>query len=296
MEKVTIGLDPSETLVLELATGTSPSANLTISNPSDSTDVTFKVKTTRPLRYLVRPNQGIIGPKGTATVSVILQTKDCDELLELSEEERQKVNDKFLVQTASVEESFCNSLVDLPSVQVTEQLTQKWASVQKKDINNRKLRCSFSTPQVEKTSLSDTLLSSAESPPAQRSVTFEKQSEVTSTSANSTTDRSKQELFGEIARVRKKYDELVAFTVQLTSQRDGLIDDLDKVRQQLKQAKADAELVKSQPDLGLRQRKPTNDSNLSSSPAPTMVNDKSITFVHVLLAAVVCFLLGRFYG
>lgn len=147
--------------------------------------------------------------------------------------------------------------------------------------------------------MSDTLLSAESTKMTfERPRSLEKRNETPKNSSPVATDRSKSELFGEVARVRKKYDELVAFTVQLTSQRDGLIDDLDKVRQQLKQTKADAELVKAQPDFGLRQRKPPADATMRSSPmeAVTTVNDKSISFVHVLLAAVMCFLLGRYYG
>ncbi|XP_048452149.1 vesicle-associated membrane protein-associated protein A-like [Rhincodon typus] len=46
--------------------------NLKLKNPADR-KVCFKVKTTAPRRYCVRPNSGIIDPGTTVTVSVMLQ-------------------------------------------------------------------------------------------------------------------------------------------------------------------------------------------------------------------------------
>ena len=147
-EQAIVGLDPSDSIVFTVVEKTSPKSVLTISNPSEFQHVTFKVKTTRPLRYLVRPNQGVIGPKGTATVSVILQTKDCDEIVHMDSSERQKTNDKFLVQSAPVDDEFCNSIVDKSTKEITELLTQKWNTFDKKDIINKKLRCAFTVGQV----------------------------------------------------------------------------------------------------------------------------------------------------
>ena len=43
-------------------------ADLNLSNPSDKR-VCFKVKTTAPKRYCVRPNSGIIEPRQSVTVA-----------------------------------------------------------------------------------------------------------------------------------------------------------------------------------------------------------------------------------
>ncbi|EHH27579.1 hypothetical protein EGK_17813 [Macaca mulatta] len=51
--------------------------NLKLRNPSDR-KVCFKLKTTAPHRYCVRPNSGIIDPGSTVTVSVMLQPFDYD--------------------------------------------------------------------------------------------------------------------------------------------------------------------------------------------------------------------------
>nr|XP_054306325.1 vesicle-associated membrane protein-associated protein A-like [Pongo pygmaeus] len=63
--------------------------NLKLQNPSDR-KVCFKVKTTAPHRYCVRPNSGIIDPGSTVTVSVMLQPFDYDR--------NEKSKHKFMVQ------------------------------------------------------------------------------------------------------------------------------------------------------------------------------------------------------
>ena len=47
-----------------------PITHLTIKNQSD-TPILYKVKTTMPVNYLVRPNQGIIMPTSDTSVKVI---------------------------------------------------------------------------------------------------------------------------------------------------------------------------------------------------------------------------------
>ncbi|KAE9411960.1 hypothetical protein Angca_005520, partial [Angiostrongylus cantonensis] len=50
-------------------------AHLQLKNPTERT-VCFKVKTTAPKQYCVRPNSGIIPPSGSKTITVMLQPMD----------------------------------------------------------------------------------------------------------------------------------------------------------------------------------------------------------------------------
>ena len=87
----------------------SPSENLEFSGPFDaivkqtleitnhtSGKVAFKVKTTAPKAYCVRPNSGLINPNASIFVSVLLQP--------IAGEVDTKAKDKFLVQVIKVEE------------------------------------------------------------------------------------------------------------------------------------------------------------------------------------------------
>lgn len=138
-----VTLEPADSLAFRLQAQSAPQAVLTIRNVSDDRKIAFKVKTTRPLRYLVRPNQGLLAPNGTASIMVILQQKDCDELLRLDPSERQLSNDKFLVQSLFVDDSFFELVKTKSTKEMADELTNMWAHTDKKALSNKKLRCRF---------------------------------------------------------------------------------------------------------------------------------------------------------
>uniref|UniRef100_A0A914I6N4 Major sperm protein n=1 Tax=Globodera rostochiensis TaxID=31243 RepID=A0A914I6N4_GLORO len=103
-------------------------ANLTLSNPSQK-DVYFKVKTTAPKFYCVRPNSGVIKANDKAQINVMLQPVESPETLE-SERSRHK----FMIQTAFA------TTDEQPSVE------QFWKTVDSSLIMDSKLRVVFHRP------------------------------------------------------------------------------------------------------------------------------------------------------
>lgn len=99
-------------------------ANLKLKNPSER-KVCFKVKTTAPRRYCVRPNSGIIDPGATLTISVMLQPFDYDP--------NEKSKHKFMVQT----------IFAPPAVSDTEAM---WKDAKPDELMDSKLRCVFELP------------------------------------------------------------------------------------------------------------------------------------------------------
>ncbi|EQC28030.1 hypothetical protein SDRG_14126 [Saprolegnia diclina VS20] len=294
-----ITLDPTDSLSFALALGSSPQVALVISNPSSVENVAFKLRTKRPTRFIVRPNQGVIGPNSSATVLVILQQKDCDELLRVDESERQLSNDKFLVQSVGVDAEFCDLLTKKSAKEVMDDLTTLWANAEKETISNKKLWCRF---ELAPGALTSALL---ESPPEAAPKSLSTQQSVYASTAE---DSIRQEMMAEMAVLRKKYDELVAFTVQLTAQRDTLMGDLDKSRQQNQKLTTEQQRLKRQTsDMStLRQRRPegsaddatTAAGNASPTRAPTAEAPPKppLTLFHVLICAILFFLIGRYYG
>ncbi|XP_041952575.1 vesicle-associated membrane protein-associated protein A-like isoform X1 [Alosa sapidissima] len=98
--------------------------NLRLKNPSDRR-VCFKVKTTAPRRYCVRPNSGVIDAGATVTISVMLQPFDYDP--------NEKSKHKFMVQTIYVP----SSGTDMEAM---------WRDVRPEDLMDSKLRCVFDMP------------------------------------------------------------------------------------------------------------------------------------------------------
>ncbi|KAJ8011073.1 hypothetical protein DPEC_G00054400 [Dallia pectoralis] len=98
--------------------------NLKLKNPSGRR-VCFKVKTTAPRRYCVRPNSGIIDAGSTVTISVMLQPFDYDP--------NEKSKHKFMVQSI------------FASPNMTE-MDAMWKDAKPDDLMDSKLRCVFDLP------------------------------------------------------------------------------------------------------------------------------------------------------
>lgn len=98
--------------------------NLKLLNPTDK-NVCFKVKTTAPRRYCVRPNSGIIDGGSSINVSVMLQPFDYDP--------NEKSKHKFMVQ----------SIVAPPD---TTDMEAVWKEAKPDELMDSKLRCLFELP------------------------------------------------------------------------------------------------------------------------------------------------------
>ncbi|XP_029579346.1 vesicle-associated membrane protein-associated protein B isoform X3 [Salmo trutta] len=111
-------------------------ATLKLGNPTDR-NVCFKVKTTAPRRYCVRPNSGIIDAGTSINVSVMLQPFDYDP--------NEKSKHKFMVQSMLAP----YDMTDMEGV---------WKEAKPEELMDSKLRCAFELPlENDKTSASSSL-------------------------------------------------------------------------------------------------------------------------------------------
>ncbi|KAI0426582.1 PapD-like protein [Xylaria sp. FL1042] len=103
--------------------------NLKIRNPGTQ-PVAFKVKTTAPKQYCVRPNSGRVEPNREVEVQVILQA------MKQEPPPGTKCRDKFLVQSVAItpEKDFSN-------------LASIWDTIDKSLVQEKKIRVSFLDPK-----------------------------------------------------------------------------------------------------------------------------------------------------
>jgi len=113
------------------------SQHLKAKNNSSTTAYTFKVKTTNPKRYSVRPNVGVMWPGETAQVTVQLPLQK-----ELPPD-MAKCKDKFQVLTYPLSKEVADSLLSRPAEERRTALTELWASDAVKDAIVDKIRCAF---------------------------------------------------------------------------------------------------------------------------------------------------------
>uniref|UniRef100_A0A3P9K5K0 Vesicle-associated membrane protein-associated protein A n=2 Tax=Oryzias TaxID=8089 RepID=A0A3P9K5K0_ORYLA len=145
LEQVLI-LDPPSDLKFKGPFTDVVTTNLKLKNPSDRR-VCFKVKTTAPRRYCVRPNSGVIDPGATVVISVMLQPFEYDP--------NEKSKHKFMVQT----------IFAPPHVSDMDSL---WKESKPDDLMDSKLRCVFELP-----SENDKLVNAVDSVPVKAEPTVE---------------------------------------------------------------------------------------------------------------------------
>lgn len=128
-----MSLKPAQVLIIEPAHElkfvgpfcAAVSAFMRLTNPTDH-KVLFKIKTTAPKKYCVRPNCGVIDPKNTIEITIILQPFIFDAT--------EKNKHKFMVQSMIMPENEEVSIAQL------------WQSVSADDLMDSKLRCVFELP------------------------------------------------------------------------------------------------------------------------------------------------------
>jgi hypothetical protein len=263
----TIELNPPEMLAFNLVDpSVAPKSILTVTNKGNQ-KIAFKVKTTKPRRYLVRPNQGLVDAGQSTEVTVILQQKDCEELLN-SQAGQADSTDKFLVQSAVVSDSFYADTLLKPQKEQTDELSSMWQTADKKSFTNKKLKCDFKFGQ--------TLQQQVHTPSAS--------APISSSAAAPAGDSS---MFNEVSALRKKYDELVAFDAELMQERDKLSAELKKTKQELEEARA---------VTGLRQRNTSGSASAAGSDvADTKKTGMSFALAHLLIVGAIFFILGRLF-
>ena len=127
MEKVeqVLRLEPQHELKFRGPFSDAVTANLKLGNPTNR-NVWFKMKTTAPRRYCVRPNSGIVDAGASINVSVMLQPFDYDP--------NEKSKHKFMVQSMFAPTD-------------TSDMEAVWKEAKPEDLMDSKLRCVFELPE-----------------------------------------------------------------------------------------------------------------------------------------------------
>ncbi|KAL3913282.1 MAG: hypothetical protein SGILL_006556, partial [Bacillariaceae sp.] len=176
-----------------------------------------------PRRYLVRPNQGLIAPGTSETISILLVEKDKQVLLQSYERLGQSgldhSKDKFLVQSCTVDKSFAAKKAG-DQTALYEALTAMWNSVttggSTAPLHNKKLHVRHVVQ--ESSTPTSTSRAAAVTPKLEKA------------SHSNLKDMNPDQLVTELSGLRRKYDELVSFSVNLTAERDILSNTLEQTK------------------------------------------------------------------
>jgi len=168
----------------------------------------------------VRPNQGLIPPGGSETIQIILVEKDKSSLLEsyqrLGQSALDHSKDKFLVQSCTVPASFSEQFQAGDAGY--DALSVLWSTVTSSGsstaVANKKLHVRHTAEGTDGNAGSEQM-PKHETPMAAME------------------NMSQAQLLGEVTTLRRKYDELVAFSVNLTAERDILNNTLEQTKRDL---------------------------------------------------------------
>jgi len=237
-------ISPESTLQFTLTTGSAndgrssvadstPRCIMTLRHPGKTKEhLAFKVKTTQPRRYLVRPNQGIVAPGTTEKVTILLVEKDKQILLQSYERLGQTAldsKDKFLVQSCTTPDDFASRYMSAKSKvtddsegnragkELAESLTTMWNSAAGGEIPiyNKKLHVRH-------------VVTASDSASGKGGTAFQPLEEKPNIES-----MSPEQMFTEVSALRRKYDELVSFSVNLTAERDILNNTLEQTKRDL---------------------------------------------------------------
>lgn len=283
--------------------GGAPRCTMTLRHPGRTDQhLAFKVKTTQPRRYLVRPNQGVVAPGSQETVSILLVEKDKMILLQSYERLGQSAldhsKDKFLVQSCALSDEFASQLLEeknkldkteqatvgsggKTSKEFAEALTSFWnaASSAGADIPifNKKLHVRHVVPTGESAAPAP-----AESP---QPATSAPAPSLQPTERPSITNMTEEQRFNELSTLRRKYDELVAFSVNLTAERDILNNTLEQTKRDLNREMAARAALENS---GGVQSRSIASENPASKGGATFV----VTIMQILVVGLAAFLAG----
>lgn len=250
---------------------------------------TIQVKTTQPRRYLVRPNQGLIGPGGSETVQIILVEKDKASLLQsyqrLGQSALDHSKDKFLVQSCTVSTDFSNDFV--PGDSGYDALSTLWteatASGSATAVANKKLHVRHSVEHDSAKGGGDTNTKGA----AHVTMSVQKQQHhEPQVSLSVMQAMSHADLLAQVTQLRRKYDELVAFSVNLTAERDILNNTLEQTKRDLNREMTKSAASGNSSNNSKMARGGTGSGGNAGSSLSTM------NLQHLLVVGIVLFLVG----
>ncbi len=173
----------------------------------------------------MRPNQGLIAPGTSETISILLVEKDKQVLLQSYERLGQSgldhSKDKFLVQSCTVDKSFAAKKAE-DQTALYDALTSMWNSVTSggstAPLQNKKLHVRHVVQESSSAAPSSTSRAAVVTPKLEK------------TSYSSLKDMNPDQLATELSGLRRKYDELVSFSVNLTAERDILSNTLEQTK------------------------------------------------------------------
>lgn len=213
---------------------------LKMSNPTSQT-LAFKIRTTTPDRYHVKPNAGLVQSDSVANITIMVPPAEAAKLVSTISSGTSNLKDRFQVRSIALSPEQEEQLSAAPKEDQLRQLELMWEAAS----NPGKIAIAVQCPSAEEL---ETMLVGAPAAPAKRSpaTTYEAASApapaapapapataeepavapaVTSTAAPAaaSTEAAPELSYEEMMELRERYNELVSYTVNMSARHDELV-------------------------------------------------------------------------
>ena len=196
----------------------SPVVILRMHNKDENKEVSFKMKTTQPEIYLVKPNFGVIAAGGSVEVAVVLLDVHCNSFIEMNENGNAEdiSTHRFKVQLVG----------DKVDSEGAKRWTEVWDSCDKENRQQKKftVNYTYSAEKSSSESLGGTGIAEAS---GSRGASASYQNEYSYNAPQVQEYPSRMEdILSELQGMRQKYDKIIEMTLHLTSEKDQMADKL----------------------------------------------------------------------
>jgi hypothetical protein len=279
-----VSLNPSHIIPFKLERGTQPRTVLRITNISGQ-KVAFKVKTTQPSWYFVRPNQDILDANQSEDVAVLMVESENNQLLDLAASGAPKSDEdkshRFLVQSKVISEAEFSRIKSTNPSQKIDELSKLWDGPNKDDKRNVKLKVEFIYPdQIPVAARAPSVASRIPSSVSEGVDNVRSRLARNTVEADSVTTSGNPDLIlMELQNLRKKYDSVVEYTVHLTAERDSIVGQLESAQKEL---------------TNRDKRKKIDGVAAVRKDKETDAVIQGFSLFAVLATALICFLLGKY--
>jgi hypothetical protein len=210
---------------------------LRITNISGS-KVVFKVKTTQPAWYYVRPNQQIMDIGKSDEVTIIIVEEYSNRYLELAQtggiENLEK--HRFMIQAKVISDDDYNNMERMTASQKSDEYQKIWNSEPKDDRFSIKFKAVFNYSNTN----------DIKSSPNTNNYDANNDAKSNKEKRNVKSPPS-ENVLEEIVNLRSKLDEVVVYSVYLTAERDTIVSQLEDAKRELSTYKND----KSKSSIGI---------------------------------------------
>lgn len=284
-----VSISPSDVITFELVQDTAPKTILRVTNTSND-NIAFKVKTTQPSWYYVRPNQQVLSPGQSEDVAVVLVEAECNRFIEQGDISGKTIsNHRFLVQSKPIDTASFEAVSVASQSQKPVEFSKFWEAAPKEERKNHKLKVDFVFPNSHNPLPTVHEGAELESPISANVDNIRKklssEEPMVSNSLNNSVAGTPEALLAELQSLRKKYDAIVEYTVHLTAERDYHFSQSEEKRS-------------AEEKLRERSKKKSSDSVPKSKSGEKLMEKKAsatggVPSMVVIVVAFLAFLLGR---